>query len=160
MTIPSLYCTITVLTTLVQLGRMRYQGHFIENKSLWKEKPVIVIDYRDRRPIYEQVVERFQELILKNVLEPDSQLPSVRNLAMDLSINPNTIQRAYSELERQGYIYSVMGKGSFVAENIRLVLNKKEEILNELKQLAKAAEEYGIAKEELINVIMDGVREE
>ncbi|MDI9510067.1 MAG: GntR family transcriptional regulator [Clostridiales bacterium] len=121
---------------------------------------MIVIDYRDRRPIYEQVVERFQELILKNLLEPDSQLPSVRNLAMDLSINPNTIQRAYSELERQGYIYSVMGKGSFVAENIRLVLNKKEEILNELKQLAKAAEEYGIAKEELINVIMDGVREE
>jgi len=116
---------------------------------------VIVIDYRDRRPIYEQIVERFQELILKNVLEPDSQLPSVRSLAMDLSINPNTIQRAYVELERQGYIYSVQGKGSFVSENERLVLKKKEEILDEAVKLAKVAREFGMKKEEFIRVIID-----
>jgi len=114
---------------------------------------VIIIDYRDRRPIYEQIVERFQELILKNILEPDSQLPSVRNLAMDLSINPNTIQRAYAELERQGYIYSVQGKGSFVAENDRLVLKKKEEILDEATRLIRTAKEYGIKKDEITNVI-------
>jgi len=72
-----------------------------------KESPMIIIDYKDRRPIYEQVMERFEELILKGVLEPGSQIPSVRNLAMELSINPNTIQRAYMELERQGYIYTV-----------------------------------------------------
>ncbi|NLL72254.1 MAG: GntR family transcriptional regulator [Clostridiales bacterium] len=116
---------------------------------------MIVIDYRDRRPIYEQIVERFQELILKNVLEPDSQLPSVRSLAMDLSINPNTIQRAYVELERQGYIYSVQGKGSFVSENERLVLKKKEEILDEAVKLAKVAREFGMKKEEFIRVIID-----
>lgn len=121
---------------------------------------MIVIDYRDRRPIYEQVVERFQELILKSILEPDSQLPSVRNLAMELSINPNTIQRAYSELERQGYIYSVKGKGSFVAESDRLVLKKREEILNEVAELAKVAKEYGIKKDEFISAFTNGCREE
>ena len=60
---------------------------------------MIVIDYKDSRPIYEQVAEKFQTLIVKGVLEPDSQMPSVRSLAMDLSINPNTIQKAYAELE-------------------------------------------------------------
>ena len=77
---------------------------------------MIILDYRDRRPIYEQVISRFQELMLTGALEKDSQLPSVRSLAMELSINPNTIQRAYTELERQGYIYSIKGKGSFVAD--------------------------------------------
>ena len=62
---------------------------------------MIVLDYTDRRPIYEQVVERFQSLVLRGVLEKDSLLPSVRSLAMELSINPNTIQRAYTELERR-----------------------------------------------------------
>ena len=61
---------------------------------------MIILDYRDRRPIYEQVISRFQELMLTGALEKDSQLPSVRSLAMELSINPNTIQRAYAELER------------------------------------------------------------
>lgn len=61
---------------------------------------MILIDYRDARPIYEQVVERFRILILRGVIKPDEKMPSVRNLAVDLSINPNTIQRAYAELER------------------------------------------------------------
>ena len=77
---------------------------------------MIVLDYRDRRPLYEQVTERFKELMFKEVLPQDAQLPSVRSLATELSINPNTIQRSYAELERQGYIYSIKGKGSFVAD--------------------------------------------
>ena len=81
---------------------------------------MIVLDYRDRRPLYEQVMERFQELMFNGVLPQDSQLPSVRSLATELSINPNTIQRAYGELERQGYIYSIKGKGSFVADSSRM----------------------------------------
>ena len=60
---------------------------------------MIIVDYKDRRPIYEQIVEKFQMLIVKGVMEPDSQMPSVRKLAMDLSINPNTIQKAYTQLE-------------------------------------------------------------
>ena len=72
---------------------------------------MILIDYRDARPIYEQVVERFRILILRGVIKPDEKMPSVRNLAVDLSINPNTIQKAYAELERQ-YLYG-QGKREF-----------------------------------------------
>ena len=74
------------------------------------------MDHQDRRPIYEQVTERFRILIYQEVLPPGSRLPSVRQLAMDLSINPNTIQRAYAELEQEGLIYPVKGKGNFVAD--------------------------------------------
>lgn len=119
---------------------------------------MIVIDYKDRRPIYEQIIERFQELILKGILEADSQLPSVRNLAMELSINPNTIQKAYAELERQGYIYSVIGKGSFIAVTDNLVQKKKEEILEAATQLVNLAKEYGITKEQFTKAITDGCR--
>lgn len=111
---------------------------------------MIIINYKDRRPIYEQVVERFKELILKGVLEPDSQLPSVRALAMDLSINPNTIQRAYAELERQGYIYSVKGKGSFITADDLLLQQKRMEIFQELVQVAQEAKRIGISEEEFI----------
>ena len=78
---------------------------------------MIVLDYQDRRPIYEQVTDKFQILILNGVLPPGSQMPSVRQLATELTVNPNTIQRAYNELESEGYIYSVPGKGSFAAAN-------------------------------------------
>lgn len=120
---------------------------------------MIIIDYKDRRPIYEQVVERFQSLILKGVLEPDSQLPSVRNLAMDLSINPNTIQRAYSELERCGFIYSVKGKGSFIAANENLIQCKKNEILDDILKLTKQAKDIHITKDQIINLINEEFKE-
>jgi GntR family transcriptional regulator len=69
---------------------------------------------RSRAPIYEQLVEKTRDLIINNVLKPDEQLPTVRDLASELTINPNTIQKAYRELERQGYIYSIPGRGNFV----------------------------------------------
>ena len=72
------------------------------------------LDLRSRMPIYEQLVEKIKELIINNVMKPDEQLSAVRVLAGELTINPNTIQKAYRELERRGYIYSVPGKGSFV----------------------------------------------
>ncbi len=117
---------------------------------------MIIIDYKDRRPIYEQVVERLEELILKGVLEPGSQLPSVRNLAMELSINPNTIQRAYMELERRRFIYSVKGKGSFIADNENLIDIKKEELLDKLGAVIKEAKEIGISKEQIIAKVNEG----
>ncbi len=117
---------------------------------------MILIDYRDTRPIYEQVVEKFRMLILRGVIKPDDKMPSVRNLAVDLSINPNTIQRAYAELERQGYIYTVKGKGNFVAESSQLLQKYKEEILAQLSDICRAAFEIGIAKEELIQCINEG----
>ena len=90
---------------------------------------MIILDYKDRRPIYEQVSEKFKELMLCGVISENESMPSVRSLAMDLSINPNTIQRAYAELERQGYIYTVKGKGSFAAENTAMKENRRKEIL-------------------------------
>ncbi len=122
--------------------------------------PVIMIDYRDHRPIYEQIVERFKDLILKGALEAHSQLPSVRTLAMDLSINPNTIQRAYAELERQGYIYSVKGKGNFIAAGDLIFREKQAEIFQRLEQLAKEAQGIKIPKDKIIAIIDDSYGEE
>ena len=73
---------------------------------------MITIDYQSKLPLYEQIAKRFQTLILKGALPPDSQMPSVRSLAMDLSINPNTIQKAYSLLEQERYIYPVIRRFS------------------------------------------------
>ena len=77
---------------------------------------MIHLDYRDTRPIYEQVRDGLRKLMVTGMLRPGDKLPSVRALAMQLAINPNTIQRAYSQLEAEGYILSVSGKGTFVAE--------------------------------------------
>ena len=114
---------------------------------------MIILDYRDRRPIYEQIVERFQELMMSGVMEQDSQLPSVRSLAMDLSINPNTIQRAYAELERQGYIYSIKGKGSFMADNRMLKDGKKEAVFKKQEELAMEGVLLCVEKEKLKDII-------
>lgn len=111
---------------------------------------MIVLDYRDRRPLYEQLIEKLQEMIFRGILEPDSQLPSVRSLATDLSINPNTIQRAYAELERQGFIYSIKGKGSFVAEGGKVRQKKRTELQQEMEELVNTARELGVTLEELI----------
>ena len=116
---------------------------------------MILLDYRDRRPIYEQIVERFVELMVTGVMPQDSQMPSVRSMAVELSINPNTIQRAYAELERQGYIYSVKGKGSFVAENRHIMEKRGEELLKEFKTLAEQARSMGLEKERLHAVISE-----
>lgn len=110
---------------------------------------MILIDYQDARPIYEQIVEKFEKLIVRGILEPDSQMPSVRSLAMELSINPNTIQKAYAELERRGYLYSVKGRGNYVAFNDRLKNKKKEELLAKFLALKNEAQELGISKEEI-----------
>ncbi|WP_226003342.1 GntR family transcriptional regulator [Paenibacillus sp. BJ-4] len=72
------------------------------------------LDIRSRKPIYEQLMDRVKEMIVYGSLQSDEQLPSVRALSAQLTVNPNTIQKAYRELEREGYIYSVQGKGSFV----------------------------------------------
>lgn len=117
---------------------------------------MIFIDYKDARPIYEQVTDRFKTLILRGVLKPDEKMPSVRNLAVELSINPNTIQRAYAELERQGYIYTVKGKGNFVSDSEMLIGKYREEIFAQLAELCETALEVGISREEMIRSIQDG----
>ena len=111
---------------------------------------MILLDYKDSRPIYEQVAEKLQELMLLGVLEEDSQMPSVRSLAMELSITPNTIQRAYGELERNGFIYTVKGRGSFVG-SIRKLRNARErELARKMEGLAQEARKIRISREEFL----------
>lgn len=114
---------------------------------------MISIDYQNRIPIYEQIVEKFQMLIVKGILPTGSKMPSVRSLAIDLSINPNTIQKAYAVLEQQGYIYPIKGRGNFVAERGALVHQKKEEFLEELELLLQQGKEIGITWEECEAII-------
>ncbi|WP_102348197.1 GntR family transcriptional regulator [Bacillus sp. Marseille-P3661] len=112
------------------------------------------LDVRSRIPIYEQLVENFKDLIISEVLKADEQLPSVRQLAKDLTINPNTIQKAYRELEQQGYIYSVPGKGSFVTPSSEI--NKGEKVKKMKQELIKLISEamfLGVGKEEIVSLI-------
>ena len=111
--------------------------------------PLIQINYRDARPIYEQIMDGFRRQILQGILERDAKLPSVRELAGSLTINPNTIAKAYRELEREGYIYTSQGRGCFVAG----VPERNEARVNELKQTLKTTIEelkmMGVRKEEV-----------
>ena len=109
---------------------------------------MITIDSQNRKPIYEQIIDRFQVLIMKGILAPDSQMPSVRSLAVELSINPNTIQKAYAALEQQGFIYSVKGRGNYVADCSRLREQKKQELFYRFRQQISYGREIGISKEE------------
>lgn len=111
---------------------------------------MILIDYKDRRPIYEQIVEKFQHLIIKGAIDPGAQLPSVRSLAIDLSINPNTIQRAYVELERLGYIYSVKGKGNYASDINTLLPKRKSDFYRSFDSLLSEASNLGVSKNELL----------
>lgn len=109
---------------------------------------MIILDFKDARPIYEQVIAKLKRLILKGVLSKDEQIPSVRSLAMELSVNPNTIQKAYAELERQGYIYTVKGRGNFVSDCSQLLKQGRSEISEKLILLYEEARELGIGKSE------------
>ena len=108
------------------------------------------INYRDSRPIYEQIADQYKVLILKGVLPPDEQMPSVRKLAMELSTNPNTVQRAYMELERQGFLYSVRGRGSFVRGGTDIHAQKRAELAERLAAILKEAEDLGINPAQLL----------
>ena len=117
---------------------------------------MFILDYTDRRPIYEQIISAIQEQILMGILEKDMPLPSVRSLAMELSINPNTIQRAYMALEQEGWIYSVRGRGSFVADAAQARDERRKAILKELQRLAEEAALAGFTKEEFRTAV-DGI---
>lgn len=120
---------------------------------------MILLDYKDSRPIYEQVEDRLKELMILGVLEEDGQMPSVRSLAMELSINPNTIQRAYAELERNGFIYSVKGRGSFVGSINRLREAKRQDLMGDMKDLAKEAKNLGMSRDEFAQAAVQGYDE-
>ena len=105
-------------------------------------------------PIYEQLIEKIEEMVLLGVLEPDTAIPSVRDFASELAINPNTVQKAFSELDKRGVTYSVSGKGRFVASDLDKIINQKADkhILDMLSS-AKELINLGIDKSILIHEI-------
>ena len=105
---------------------------------------MIHINFRDARPIYEQVRDGLRSLMVTGVLAAGEKLPSVRSLATELAINPNTIQRAYRELESEGYIYSVPGKGSFAGENREVGADRKAELLRQFDEAVRELSFLGI----------------
>lgn len=114
---------------------------------------VIQINYRDSRPIYEQIKDGIRKLIVQGIMQNNEKLPSVRELATSLTINPNTIQRAYRELEAEGYVYTVKGKGCFVAGVPEENTARKKELLKEIADASEELKFMGIQKDEVIAVI-------
>ena len=110
---------------------------------------MVTMNNRDPRPIYEQVKDNYRKLIVSGVLSPDEKLPSVRELASELAINPNTIQRAYRELENEGYVYSVPGKGSFVGARDDVNRARREELMAALREQVRELRYLGVSAEEI-----------
>ena len=117
---------------------------------------VITVDTLSRRPIYEQLIDSVKKSVLCGTLAPGEQLPSVRALAVELAVNPNTIQKAYAELERLGIICSMPGRGSFIADNVRaLAETNRGEITERLRKDVRDALDAGINGDEIITVVKE-----
>lgn len=118
---------------------------------------MIEIDVRSRVPIYEQIINSVKHLSLNGVLRADEKLPSVRELSQQMTINPNTVQKAYQELERQGIIYVKRGQGSFINPTIKAI-NKEvsmEKIREMLKQVVLECMYLDIDKDELVKIVSE-----
>ena len=120
---------------------------------------MISLNYRDSRPIYEQIKDGLRKLIVTGALLPDEKLPSVRSLAQQLSINPNTIQRSYAELEAEGYIYSVPGKGSFAAHKMDVDAGRRNQLLKTLGETVKELRYLGVSEEDIEKYLKGGSEE-
>jgi len=117
---------------------------------------MIHLDYRDVRPIYAQVTDGFKEQISAGVLHPGDRLPSIRELAASLAINPNTIQRSYRQLEMEGWIVTVPGKGCFVCSDEKAAEEEKKRLLAELDNTVDALLAFGVSRDTLIARIQKG----
>ena len=116
---------------------------------------MITINYGDPRPIYEKVKDNLRRLVLSGALPEGGKLPSVRELAMQLAINPNTIQRAYRELEQEGFIVSVPGKGSYVSRDSGAREARRAELKQKLLAAAAELEALGLSREELVKLLKE-----
>ena len=116
---------------------------------------MIVLDYQDRRPIYEQVTDKFQILILNGVLPPGSQMPSVRQLATELSVPPSAILFAYMELKKKGMKYKEKGRGNFVADSSQVQKINRESYRKEFTALIQKGRNTGFNREELEKMLAE-----
>ena len=120
---------------------------------------MISINYRDARPIYEQLKDKIRRLILSGAIAQGERLPSVRELAAELMINPNTIMRAYRELESEGYIYNVQGKGCFAGSLEHVENSRKSELRKTFSDSARELLRLGISVEELNDILKQEAEE-
>ena len=118
---------------------------------------MLTLNYRDSRPIYGQIKDGLRRLIVTGALEPDEKLPSVRSMAVELAINPNTIPRAYAELESEGFIYSVPGKGSFASRKQEADQVRREELLGRLRELIAELRYLNVSDGEILALMKEGV---
>ena len=117
---------------------------------------MVHIDYRDARPIYAQIIDGFREQIVSGALQPGDKLPSVRELAAALAINPNTIQRSYRRLEMEGWIVTVPGKGCFVCENEKSKLQEINRWYTAFDEVTATLLSLGITREQLVQRLEGG----
>ena len=110
---------------------------------------MLQLNYRDSRPIYEQVKDGLRKLVISGAIAPDEKLPSVRSLASSLAINPNTMQRAYEALEREGYVYTVTGRGTFAAVQSDVGAERRNKLLADLEEAARELLYLGVSPDEL-----------
>lgn len=121
---------------------------------------MFLVNPRSKQPLYEQLVEQLRRQIMLGVMGAGAAMPSVRQLATELGINPNTIQKAYRRMEAEGMIVSVPGKGSYVSEDLAAMLTReREEQRSRARQALAACREAGVTKEEIIRMTEDVYRE-
>ena len=111
---------------------------------------MVHLDYRDARPICAQIIDGFREQIATGILQPGDKLPSVRELAQNLAINPNTIQRSYRQLESEGWIVTVPGKGCFVCTVPSIRQQEKQRLMEIFDSTVAALSHLGVSREELL----------
>ena len=147
--------------TKIRLDKARNGWYYFKCISAHSTVKAVIeltqIDYRSQKAIYEQVRDELKKLIMRGVLRCDEKIPSVRDIAGSLAVNPNTVQRAYRELENEGFIYSVKGKGNFVSPREDAEQRERTETL--LKTFSAAAAELlylGVQQETLVNIIQKG----
>ena len=134
---------LRLITVLVRIVRMERMWIYVRSLNL-----------TGKLPIYMELADKIEEMVLDGILEQNSQLESVREMANELAVNPNTIQKAYSELERRGVIYSLNGKGSFISENIEPIRDAKmAAITGKLEKLVFSLKKLGVGKEKILTVV-------
>lgn len=116
---------------------------------------MINLDYQSRMPIYEQIVQGIERYVALDILKPEEQIPSIREMATELGVNPNTVKKAYTILEQMGVIVTLSTKGTFITPKTEKVLKKSiDEKIKEIKNSIQEIEKYGISREEIIERIL------
>lgn len=137
-------CTICIITLIILFRNLCREGGIA----------IIIIDVRSPKPIYEQIKDNIKQLIITGALKEGEKLPSVRELAQTTSINPNTIQKAYKDLESEGFIYSVLGRGNFVAAPpVKKDQERIDSLIASIRLLIRELHYLGLTRQEILDLI-------